>query len=63
MTDSLYKTNSSIGSLGFSAYTKYQGKNITAKLMGFYGGDTYDLTMLGGYVVKDITDPEKDIVS
>lgn len=63
MTDSLYKTNSSISSLGFSAYTKYQGKNITAKLMGFYGGDTYDLTMLGGYVVKDITDPEKDIVS
>lgn len=62
-TDSLYKTNSKVSSVGFSAYTKYKGKNITAKLMGFYGGDAFDMTMLGGYVVKDIVDPEKDIVS
>ncbi len=62
-TDSLYKTNSKVSSVGFSAYTKYKGKNITAKLMGFYGGDAFDMTMLGGYVVKDIVDPEKDILS
>ena len=62
-TDSLYKTNTRVSSVGFSAYTKYKGKHITAKLMGFYGGDAYDMTMLGGYVVKDIIDPEKNMVS
>lgn len=62
-TDSLYKTNTKISSVGFSAYAKYKGKNITAKLMGFYGGDAYDMTMLGGYVVKDVVDPEKNMLS
>lgn len=62
-TDSAYKTNSKVNSVGFSAYAKYKGKKITAKLMGFYGGDTYDMTMLGGYVEHKLVDPEKNIVS
>ena len=62
-TDSSYKTNTRVNSLGFSAYTKYKGKNITAKLMGFYGGDAYDMTMLGGYVEHEMIDPVKGIVS
>ena len=62
-TDSSYKTNTRINSMAFSAYTKYKGKHVTFKLMGFYGGDTYDLTMLGGYVVTDVVDPLKGFVS
>ncbi len=62
-TDSAYKTDVRINSTAFSAYTKYKGKHVTFKLMGFYGGDTYDLTMLGGYMVTDIVDPNKEIVN
>lgn len=62
-TDSSYKTDERINSMGFSAYTKYKGKNITAKLMGFYGGDAYDMTMLGGYVEHEVIDAEKGFVS
>lgn len=63
VTDSSYKTNSKISSVGFSAYTKYKAKHVTAKLMGFYGGDAFDMVMLGGYVEHEMIDPEKDIVS
>lgn len=62
-TDSSYKTDERINSMSFSAYTKYKSKNITAKLMGFYGGDAYDMTMLGGYVEHEIINPEKSFVS
>ena len=62
-TDSAYRTATRANSMAFSAYTKYKGKHITFKWMGFYGGDTYDLTMLGGYVVTDIVDPQKDFVN
>ena len=61
-TDSAYKTDTRINSIAFSAYTKYKGKNLTFKLMGFYGGDTYDLTMLGGYVETGVIDPVKGFV-
>jgi len=63
VTDSAYRTNVRANSTAFSLYTKYKGKHITFKWMGVYGGDTYDLTMLGGYVEKDITDPQKGFVS
>jgi len=62
-TDSSYKTNTKINSIGFSAYFKMKVKPLTLKLNGFYGGDATDLTMLGGYAVKEIIDPDKNTVS
>lgn len=62
-TDSAYKTSVKENSTGFSAYFKMKSKPITLKLNGFYGGDATDLTMIGGYAVKEITDPQKNFVS
>ena len=42
-----------------SAFFKYQNKNITIKLHEFIGGVATDLTMLGGYAVKEVTDTIK----
>lgn len=62
-TDSLYVTSQKIGSSGVSAYFKMKLKPITVKLNGFYGGDAADLLMLGGYAVKEVTDPIRDFVT
>lgn len=62
-TDSAYKTSVKENSTGFSAYFKMKLKPITLKLHGFYGGDATDLLMIGGYAVKEVTDPQKNFVS
>lgn len=63
VTDSSYKTNTTVSSPGIAGYFKMKLKPITLKLYGFYGGDAYDMVMLGGYTVKEIVDPEKDFVT
>jgi len=61
-TDSSYKTSATIGTFGFSGYYKMKLKPITLKLNGFVGSDAHDLVMLGGYAVKEITDPIRNFV-
>ena len=61
-TDSLYKTDEKASGFSSMAFLKYKFSDLTIKLEGFYGQETYNLTMLGGYVVKEITDPLKDFV-
>lgn len=58
-----YKTNTTVGSMSFSTYVKYEAKHFGLKLNGFYGEDAFDLVMLGGYAVQEITDSVKMDVS
>ncbi|MCD4746018.1 MAG: hypothetical protein K8R58_06945, partial [Bacteroidales bacterium] len=61
-TDSLYKTDEKVSGFTSMAFLKYKFSAITFKFEGFYGQETYNLTMLGGYVVKEVTDPSKNFV-
>jgi hypothetical protein len=51
-----YKTGETAKSGAFTGYAKYKNKDVTFKLNGYYGGDAFDLTMLGGYAVTDSSD-------
>ena len=61
-TDSGYVTSQRANSSAFALYAKFISKAITIKAYGFYGGDAYNLVMLGGYAVTNINDPMKDFV-
>ncbi len=54
-TSNGYATDTKISSLSFASYLKMQWKPVTVKLYGFHGLDACNLTMLGGYAVKEIT--------
>ncbi|MBN1340126.1 MAG: hypothetical protein JXA03_12430 [Bacteroidales bacterium] len=56
-----YKTDAKASSFGVGANIKYACKNITVKLGEYFGQDSHDLTMLGGYAVKDVTDTLRGI--
>jgi hypothetical protein len=62
-TDSLYKTTEGINSMAGMLYLKFGFPKVVIKLAGLYGQNMYDYTMLGGYAVKEITDPAKAEVS
>jgi hypothetical protein len=51
-----YKTNNTVSSFAAIGYVKYVFKPVTVKLFGTYAGDTYNLTMIGGYAVENIAD-------
>ncbi len=57
-----YKTDTK--STGFSGniYAKLKLRNVTMKLGGEYGDNNYSYTMVGGYVVKNITDSVRGFV-
>lgn len=61
-TDLGYKTSQTANSMSFSGYAKFTSKAITIKAYGFYGGDAYNMVMLGGYAVTKLADPTKDFV-
>lgn len=63
MTDAGYATDSKVSSLSLAAYLKLQWKPITVRLYGFYGEDAANLTMLGGYALKELTDSIKGFFS
>jgi len=48
-----YKTNESLGSISATAFSKIKVKNITWKLQAIFAQNAYDLTMLGGYAIKN----------
>jgi len=57
-----YKTNTKTTGFAYNFYTKWKLRPVTIKLAGQYGEDNYSFTMLGGYVVKSVTDPAKGYV-
>ncbi len=62
VSDSGYQTKTNLASFGISAFFKYACRPFTVKIHNYYGGDATNLTMLGGYAVKEITDIEKGFV-
>jgi hypothetical protein len=62
VTPENYKTSNTAKSASFSAFAKYKTKSITVKANGFYGGDAYDLTMLGGYGETTLSDTTGNLV-
>ena len=57
-----YKTNATTSSMAYNLYAKLKLKHATIKMGGEYGGDNNAYMMLGGYVVKSVTDPVKGLV-
>jgi hypothetical protein len=57
-----YKTTSQVASLGFTGYIKIVTKPVTIKLHEYFGGNSTEFTMLGGYAVNDTTDRNKAFV-
>jgi len=62
LSDSGYKTDTKVSGFGISGYVKFATEVFTIKLHGFNGNNATDLTMLGGYAIKEISDPEKGFV-
>ncbi len=60
LTDSMYSTNETVNSLSTMAFIKVKIPVLTIKMEGIYGQDMYNMTMIGGYAVTDITDPLKN---
>ena len=59
---SAYVTNQTVPALAANIFAKLRIPKFTFKIGGFWGQNMYSFTMLGGYVVKSITDPAKGSV-
>ncbi len=57
-TEFSYKTDQTIGGFTGMAYLKVKIPKATFKFEGIYGQNLYNVLMLGGYAVHDITDWE-----
>jgi hypothetical protein len=58
--DSIYFSgNDYVKSTSISFYSKLMMKKFTLKTYGIYGGNLYDQTMLGGYVVKSLNESDQ----
>lgn len=62
-TDSTFKTSETVDAYSGMFYAKWKNPLLTVKLEAVYGQMFYNLTMLGGYAVEDVTDPTKDFRS
>jgi len=54
---SSYKSNQTIAGISENFFLKLRIPRFTFKIGALYGQNTYSYTMLGGFVVKSITDP------
>jgi hypothetical protein len=55
---SSYKTSNMVSSMALAGYLKAKLADFTLKAGSSYGEDMFDLTMLGGYAVEKIADPQ-----
>ena len=55
-----YDVNETVGSMSAIAFAKLMFKPVTIKVEAIYAQNATDLTMIGGYAVKKITDPLTD---
>ncbi len=62
VSDSGYKTTEGINSMLGMAYMKFGFPKFVIKAAGFYGQNTYDYTMLGGYCTDAVGPAEQGFV-
>ena len=58
-----FATDETVSSYSFTAFAKMQTAKSTVKVQWVYGSNLYDLTMLGGYAVKEVLDLNRNSVS
>ena len=58
-----YVSDARVSSYALTAFAKMKLSDFTIKLQGVYGTNLYDLMMLGGFGVHEVTDLEKNSVS
>ena len=63
VTDSNYKTTTTVSSFSETFYVKLKLPKVTFKLQGIYAQDPYNWLMIGGYAVDGIDDPSKDFLN
>jgi hypothetical protein len=56
-----YATDERLGSYNFNLFSRLSTQKFTWLVQGIYGQNLSHLLMLGGYAVKEITNPEQDI--
>jgi len=54
-----YKTEAAVDDWAGMAFLKYKNSAVTLKAEAVYGQNLHHLTMMGGYVVREITDADK----
>jgi hypothetical protein len=63
ITPQNFETRETISTLTATAYFKAKFKPITWAVQGTYAQDPFDLTMLGGYAVRDSIDADRGFVT
>lgn len=56
--EEIFSTNTSLSSISYTGFVFAQTKHLTITTQVVYGQNTYDLLMLGGYVVKEVISKE-----
>lgn len=56
-----YKTSEKVGGLTAMGFVKHRRPGWTVKAQAVYGRNVHHLTMLGGYAVSAIADPERQV--
>lgn len=59
----MYVTNEKVQGFSATAYMKTTLKPLTIKMQAVYGQNLFDLLMLGGFAVHEVTDPVRNLVN
>jgi len=59
-TNKGYVDDGNVGGMSGLVFAKLKCEKMTFKVEGIYGQNAYDLTMLGGYAIRNITDTTMD---
>lgn len=63
VTDSNYKTSTTVSSISETFYVKLKLPKVTFKLQGIYAQDPFNWLMIGGYAVESVDDATKDFLN
>jgi len=58
-----FATDETVGSFSLTAFARLKAPSFTLKIQGVYGTNLFDLIMLGGYAVHELTDAATGSVS
>ena len=62
ISDSLYKTDAGVAGITYMGFARAKFRPVTVKAQYLLGQNASDLLMIGGYGIREITDPAKGTV-